>query len=255
VKRICSHLVLICVLMLVSSPLSAQTRKLQPFSVSGIVLDTKGKPLKGASVQLRIDFVYGQASVTTDANGRYLFKDLLKGTYRAEASIEKKYATTTVCQRLAMPNPNDYDSFSVSQGVERNFRWQLTGRVGREQSYFGATILIYNITSDPFDDTSSAVEFTLTPTANLFDGSKAEVIVKQAPLEYPSSDDGLYDLPLGMYKLKAVLIAKNGSRTPLNAAKTDGVFKPEIDVVWDSEKRCGTDSGVKPFFVQLERRP
>jgi Carboxypeptidase regulatory-like domain len=255
VKRILSQrFLLICALMLTSSPLSAQTRKLQPFTVSGIVLDTRGKPLKGASVQLRVDFVYGRASVTTGANGRYIFNDLPKGTYRAEAYVESKYAAATVCQRLAMPSPDDYDSFSVSQGAERNFRWQLTGKVGRERSYFGATILIYNIASDPFDDTSRAVEFRLTPSATLFDGSKAAVIVKQAPLAYPSSDDGLYDVPLGLYKLTAVLITKSGGRVLLNVARTDGVFKPEIDVVWESENRCGTDSGVKPFFVQLERR-
>ncbi len=241
-------------MLLISSPLSAQTRKLEPFSVSGIVLDTKGKPLKGASVQVRVDFVYGRASVTTGADGRYVFNDLIKGTYRAEAYFETKYAGTTVCQRLAMPKPSDYDSFPVSQGAERNFRWQLTGKVGTSKSFFGATIQIFNVTSNPFDDKSRAVEFKLTPTGPLLDGSKAAVIVKQASLEYPSSDDGLYDLPLGMYKLKAVLIAKDGSRTPLNVAKTDSVYKPEIDVKWESENRCGTDSGVKPFFVQLERR-
>jgi Carboxypeptidase regulatory-like domain len=239
--------------MLVSSALSAQTR-LQAFTVSGIVLDTKGKPLKGALVRLRADFVYGRAEVTTGADGRYAISDLIKATYRAEAYVERNYAGATVCQRLAMPKPTDYNSFPVSQGAERNFRWQLIGKVGNTDSYFGATILIFN--SDLSQDTSRAVEFTLTPTGSLLDGSKASVIVKEAPLEYPSSDDGLYDLPLGTYRLKAVLIGKDGSRTPLNAATVDSkTYQPEIEIKWRSENRCGlgTDSGVKPFFVQLEQ--
>jgi hypothetical protein len=241
-----------CALMLVSSALSAQTR-LQAFTVSGIVLDTRGKPLKGARVRLRADFVYGRAEVTTLADGRYAISDLIKATYRAEAYFETKYAGTTVCQRLAMPKPTDYNSFPVSQGAERNFRWQLTGQVGSTDAHFGATIRIWQ--SDLPRETSRSVEFTLTPTGPLLDGSKASVIVKEAPLEYPSSDDGLQDLPLGTYRLRAVLIGKDGNRTPLKIATQESrAYQPGVELKWRSENRCGlgTDSGVKPFLVQLE---
>lgn len=246
---------LVGVLALISSALSAQTPKLRPFTVSGIVLDTKGKPLKGARVRLRADFVVGRAEVTSGADGRYTISDLIKATYRAEAYYDAPYAGTKVCLLLAMPKPTDYNSFPVSQGAERNFRWQLTGKVGNTDSYFGATILIgWSDILTP--DNSRAVEFTLTPTGPLLDGSKASVIVKEAPLAYPASDDGLYDLPLGTYKLKAVLIRKDGSRTPLNLARSGSeTYQPEIELVWRPQSHCvlGTESGVEPFFVQLEQ--
>lgn len=247
-------IVLACALILVSSALSAQTRKPQPFAVSGVVLDTKGKPLKNARIQLRADFVYGRAEVTTGADGRYVISDLIKATYRAEAYYETPYAGATVCQRLAMPKQTDYDSFPVSQGAERNFRWQLSGKVGNTDSYFGATILIFNI--DMSFDTSQGIEFTLTPMGLLLDGSKASVIVaKVAPLKSPLSGEGVQDLPLGRYRLKAVLVGKDGSRTPLNVATVESeTYQPQIEIVWRSENLCGlSDSGVKPFFVQLEK--
>ncbi len=241
-------------LALLSSALSEQTRKLQPFTVSGIVLDTRGKPLQGARVWVKADFVYGRAEGTSGADGRYAISDLIKATYRAEAYHETPYAGTTVCMRLAMPKPTDYNSFPVSQGAERNFRWQLTGKVGNTNAHFGATILISN--SYLFHNTSRSIEFTLTPTGPLVDGSKASPIVKEAMLDFPSSDDGLYDVPLGTYKLKAVLIGKDGSRTPLKMATLESpTHQPEVELIWRSKNRCGmgTDSGVNPFFVQLEK--
>ncbi len=255
VKRSRSYRIVLACGLLLSGALSAQTGKLRPFTVSGIVLDTKGKPLKGARVRLRADFVYGRAEVTSGPDGRYAINDLIKATYRAEAFFDTEYAGSTVCLLLAMPKPTDYNSFPVIQGAERNFRWQLTGKVGNTDSYFGATILIGWSNSLP-RDASRAVEFTLTPTGPLLDGSRASVIVKQAPLEYPASDDGLYDLPLGTYKLKAVLIRKDGSRTPLNLAPPGSeAYQPEIELVWRPQSHCvlGTESGVQPFYVQLEQ--
>jgi hypothetical protein len=253
-KQRSHRIALVCALVLMSGAMVAQTSKPKPFTVSGIVLDTRGKPLQGARVWLRADFVYGRAEVTTGADGRYTISDLIKATYRAEAYHETKYAGTRVCVRLAMPKPTDYNSFPVNQGAERNFRWQLTGKFGNTDAYFGATIRISN--SYLFHDTSRSVEFTLTPTGPLLDGSTASVIVKQAPLDYPASDDGLYDVPLGTYKLKAVLIGKDGSRTPLKIATlASPSHQPEVELIWRSENRCGLGaaSGVKPFLLQLEK--
>ncbi len=240
---------------LLANPLAAQPRKAKPFTVSGTVVDTRGKPLEGVTVWLNADFVYGRASTTTGADGRYAMGALIKATYRAKAWITAKYAGGTVCQRLAMPTPTDYNSFTVSSGAVRNFRWQLTGKIGFTDSYFGASISIWGFNGE-LRDAARAVEFTLTPTGPLLDGSLGAVIVKEAALDYPSSDDGLYDLPLGTYKLKAILIGRDGSRTRLNLkALGPAPYQSEIDLVWRTESRCGFgfDSGVQPFAVQLAR--
>lgn len=236
----------------------AQTRKLAPFTVAGMVTSTKGSPLAGATVQLNADFVYGRASTTTGSDGRYSFRDLLKATYRAQAWVTVPYGQGAVCQQLAMANPTDYNSFPVSSGAIRNFRWQLTGKVGFTDQYFGASIRIWDLEpATSYMANARAIEFTLTPTGPLVDGSPASVIVKQAMLDYPASDHGLDDVPLGTYRLKAVGIGKDGRRTPLNI-KPLGIedFRPEIDLVWDTDRRCGFvgDNGTKPFGVELSVR-
>jgi hypothetical protein len=46
---------------------------------------------------------------------RYVLRDSLNANYRAEAYVERDYAGTTVCQHLDMPQPTDFNSFSVSR--------------------------------------------------------------------------------------------------------------------------------------------
>jgi Carboxypeptidase regulatory-like domain len=233
----------------------AQPRKpAKPFTVTGTVVDTKGRPLEGVTVWINADFVYGRASATTGPDGRYAFSELLRATYRADAWVKVPYAGGSVCQRLAMPKPGDYNSFPVSGGAVRDFRWQLTGKIGFTDSYFGASIRIWDLDNTLGD--ARSVVFKLTPVGPLIDGSPGTVIVKEAVLDYPSSDDGLDDLPLGTYKMTAIMVGKDGRKSPLLAAPLGSeTFRPEIDLVWRAEPRCGfgSDSGVAPFGVSFRR--
>lgn len=234
----------------------AQPRKTaKPFTISGTVTDTKGRPLEGVEVSVNADFVYGRASATTGPDGRYGFSDLLKATYRAKAWVKAPYAGGKVCQRLAMPKPTDYNSFAISSGAVRDFRWQLTGKIGFTDSFFGASIRIWDLENTLAG--ARSVIFTLTPTGPLIDGSPGVIIVREAVLAYPSSDDGLDDLPLGTYRLKAAMVGKDGRQFPLVAAPIGSeAFRPEIDLVWRAEPRCGfaSDNGVMPFGVSFRRR-
>jgi hypothetical protein len=247
-------MVAVVALILVSSARSAQTRKLEPFTVSGVVLDTKGRPLKDAKVWLKPDFVYGRAEVSTKADGRYIVRNLLKATYRAFAYTEVPFKGKTICQRLAMPNPDDYNSFAVDKGIQRNFRWQLTGKIGREDAYFGATIRLANTSS--YYATTRSIELTLTPTGPLIDGSTAKVIVREVRLEPPASDDALNDVPIGPYQLRAVRIGKDGTRTPIRTGTNPSeAAQPTLETDWRSTNRCGfgSDSGVEPLALWLEQ--
>jgi Carboxypeptidase regulatory-like domain len=239
-------------LTVASSAFLTHADRVAPFTVTGIVLDTNGRPLEGARVRLNADFIYGRVEVTTGADGRYVIRDLIKATYRAQAMVQREYNGATVCQQLAMPSPSDYNSFPVSQGAVKNFRWQLTGKLSNTDEYFGASIMMWMLGLRV--ESSRAVEFTLTPTGPLFDGRAGSVIVREIPV---TGDGYLNDLPLGTYKLKVVLIGKNGSRTPLNIKTRGGdAYLPEIDLVWSAERFCGVGqkSGVAPFFVQVEER-
>jgi outer membrane receptor protein involved in Fe transport len=240
-------------LLLHAGPADSRAPSPAPFTVSGIVVDAKGKPLPDITVSLQADFVYGRAEATTGADGRYQIGDLIRATYRAQAWIKAPYAGRVVCHRLAMDKPTDYNSFPVSAGAERNFRWQMSGRIGLSDSYLGASIRIWNSDSLP-PDPRGAVEFTLTPTGPLLDGSPGTVIVRRASMDVPGAERGIDDVPLAAYRLKAEYIGGDGRRTRLGA-KAIGTerFAPEIDVVWNTESRCGfgTDNGTNPLYLEL----
>lgn len=233
---------------------NAHAQKPRPFTVSGSVVDSRGKPLEGAEVSLNADFVYGRASTTTGADGRYVLTDLIKATYRAQAWIKAPYAGRTMCHRLAMPKATDYNSFPVSAGAVRNFRWQMSGRIGNGDSFFGAGVRVWFADTLPLNS-GAAIEFTLVPTSALLDGSKGATVVRQAPLVTPASEIGLDDVPIATYRMKAVLVKRDGQRVPLKL-KAIGAdrHESEIDVVWNTESRCafGTDNGVSgPFVVEF----
>jgi Carboxypeptidase regulatory-like domain len=236
---------------------TSSSGELEPYTVSGIVLDTKGQPLEGATVRLRQDFVSGTTVVTTGPDGRYKASSSVQNaaaSYKIEAYKQVDYNGQTICPRLAMPDPNDYTSFTLDKGAERNFQWQLTGKIGNYDTFFGARIDLWN--SYSFSDTTRAVELTLTPTGPLLDGSEGSVIVQEVPLG-DGDDDALFDIPIGTYTLQAVLIGHDDSRTPINVATIDNIesYTPEVAIEWQSnDSSCGfgNDSGVEQMFISLD---
>src|SRR4051812_23863416 len=66
-------------------------------SISGVIVDTEGHPVPGATLVLKAGD--GGVSTTTDTNGRYLFARLSPGRYRIEVSMpgfEAKAGEVTV---------------------------------------------------------------------------------------------------------------------------------------------------------------
>jgi hypothetical protein len=230
---------------------------LEPYTVTGIVLDTKGQPLEGAIIRLRADFLTGWVEVTSDPDGRYKASSDVQtpyASYTIEAFKQTDYNGQTICTTLAMPDPNDYNSFTMDEGAEKNFQWQLTGKVGNYDTFFGGTIGLWN--SYVFYDKAKAIEFTLTPTGPLLDGSEGSVIVREVALEAPSDDDALVDVPIGPYTLQAVLIGHDDSRTPIGLSNISATetSSSEVAIDWRASDWCGFghDSGVDPITLLLD---
>lgn len=228
---------------------------LEPYTVTGIVLDTQGQPLEGAIIRLRADFLTGWVEVTSGPDGRYKASSDVQtpyASYTLEAFKQIDYNGQTICPKLALGDPNDYNSFTMDEGAEKNFQWQLTGKIGNYDNFFGATINLWN--TYLFSDTAKAVEVTLTPTAPLLDGSEGSVIVAEIPLD--GDEDALLDIPVGLYRVQAVLIGHDDGRTPINVATVDnvGTYTPEAAIEWESSRFCGfgSDSGVEPIFIVLD---
>lgn len=228
---------------------------LEPYTVTGVVLDTKGQPLEGAIVRLEQDFVSGRTEVSTGPDGRYKASSSVQNasaSYTIDAFVNVPYNGQTICQRLAMPNPNDYNSFTLDQGAERNFQWQLSGRIGNYETFLGGTLSLWRVSD--FSDDVKAIELTLTPTGPILDGSEGSVIVQEVPTGNLESAS-LSDVPIGPYQVKVMLIGHDGSRSPINIM-TQGydAYLPEVALEWTSTNTCGflTDSGVEQMTIFLE---
>jgi hypothetical protein len=248
---------LVCLLSLVSlCAACAQTP--QPFTVTGLVLDTKGEPLENAKVTVIPELIDGTVKTLTDASGRYTVTSLVDTNYKANAYIEVPYNEQSVCQKLAMTNADENLSFTVEKGAERNFQWQLTGQGGDdfldEIIFFGAEITFNDIPQE-YREQARAAEITLTPRGPLLDGSEGSVIVREHLFNETYK---MEDIPLGPYTIQAVLIGNDGSRKQLGISTkgdsgTDADTNSlELAIDWESWGSCGGNgSGVKPLRLWL----
>lgn len=222
----------------------------EPYSVTGIALDTRGNPLANAKVWVEPAVTTGLYETSTDANGRYEATRLPNVPYYAKAWTFVEYNGENFCLRLGMPKASDYDSFTVEQGVVRNFQWQLRGVIEdlkEYDGYFGAEIRLF-IDGDMKD---GEIELTFTPTAPLVDGSEGETVTRQLNV---NDDLMVYDIPLGQYEVSGVLL-ENGTRTPLHIG---------VESVWDGydaqtetaalefkPNGCGNGNGIDRAFLYL----
>jgi hypothetical protein len=223
---------------------------LEPFTVTGLVLDTQGQPLENAQVFIIPDLIDGNVSARTDTNGRYAVTSLVDISYKAQAYIEVPYNGQTVCQSLVMTNADETLSFAVDQGAERNFQWQLTGEA--EVGFYGAEIDFPYIPNG-YREQANVIELTLTPRGPLIDGSEGSVLVREFLFNETYK---MEDIPLGPYTIQAVLIGNDGSRKQLGLSTKVGSGTEsdpnslELAITWESWGYCG-NSGVRPLNLQV----
>lgn len=246
--------------------------KADPYTVTGVVLDTKGKPMAGVKVRADNDALYGSAEVTTDAKGRYKLPKLEIGGWKIYAWKEVTYKGKTFHLRMGMPKEADYDAFSPGkEGAEKNFKWQLSGiipdRPRSEQSasgYFGGTLRFTNMDAETLSmPAGTEVSVTLTPVAGatLFDGSAPKTIQKTFTIE-----DGvgfnywIKDIPQCEYRITAES-TKNGVKKPIHlSTNIYNGFGPAIENFYfkPASSSMGTyENGLQgpedfPFYMQQQ---
>ena len=184
--------------------------------VSGIVLDTLGRPLPGAEVYVYgTTFAQGQRTdfhVQTRTDGTYSIR-VPDGRYRADAKLTKDFAGATFELPLHPESGSDRTEVDSSEGGTLNFRWRLTGSKpggGSDWMYFyGASVnLSYcGLPAGAYCDArytdippgvapeGSTVTLTFTPQGTLVDGTPGKAVVmtfKASPLrpDYPSGQGG-----------------------------------------------------------------
>lgn len=233
--------------------------KPEPRKVKGVVLDTRGRPVEGATVWVLPAVTTGVVILKTNAQGQYATGPLPVVPYRTYARVKVPYRGQNYCLRAAAENEAQYDHFTPENGVIRNFRLKLTGPVpdaGYDNAFFGGEVRIMHHTWEGTSivDFDSTVEVTLVPNGPLVDGSTGKTLVKRAKV----GENFLYDIPIGHYDVTAVEIRKDGTRTPLvmgeylgpPRAKTTLAFKPM------SSSTCGGPGGghdVERAFLYVSR--
>jgi hypothetical protein len=179
--------------------------------VSGRVVDTQGKPIRGAEVVIDNTMIYNSSLVvSTDANGNYKVKLPKVGTFAASASIKRQFNGKVYTLSL---HPDNDEILSVDGGV-RNFEWKLTGAMGSQmQGHYGGSVSVNKyILSGIYD--SENIEFTLVPKGTLIDGSTGKTLIMKHGKPHTLDYGYLRDIPLGRYQITAKYKG-NGQSLPL----------------------------------------
>ena len=220
----------------------------EPYSVTGVALDTQGRPIAGAKVWINPALTFGEVvEVTTDSSGRYLVTGLWNEPYDAKAWTEVDYNGERFCLRL---NSSDYDAFTPEHGVVRDFQWQLTGVIEDLRDYdgyFGGEVRLFV----DGDMRGGQVELTFTPTGPLIDGSTGQTLTRTINV---NEEVMVYDIPIGTYSVTSVLL-ENGSRTPLKTGiehSYDGYAgQTDAAALAFTPAGCGNGTGADRAFLYL----
>lgn len=184
----------------------------KPGYVSGLVLDTQGRPLAGARVFLNgTTFTQGQKTsfeTETKADGTYSLR-VPDGRYQARASYTTTFEGQTFSFFMDPASGNPSTSVDSSEGGNLNFRWKLSGlRAGsgagasRDTDFYGSSVDFsycglpakaycaekYSAVTPGAAPGGSTITATFTPQGKLVDGSTGKPVVytfKAAPLAPP----------------------------------------------------------------------
>lgn len=196
-----------------------------PHTVSGHVVDERGKPVPGVRIIIEPAMFRGTLFTTTGAQGQYQSIELNPATnpYYVTAYKEVKYQDQRYCLRMA-GDPEAYqDAFNAKGGATRNFVWKIRGVSDMPSSEYGGdtwggTLSFERLSTDGAQliDRDATIEVTLVPDGPLIDGSKGSTITRTTRVSQV-----LGDIPVGYYRVSAALKNANGTRTALRVGHTD----------------------------------
>jgi len=172
-------------------------------TVRGAITDSKGQPL--ANVKVTIEhtvwfdkYVYGY----TNNQGAYSVEVPADpaGSWTAKAQVEKSAYGQTYRFDL---DPSSTAAFSRSESAQRNFTWKLSG-AKPGGGFYGAHVDLYAFGTDV---QPQQVKLVFTPVSNtLIDGTAATAFERM--VEDVAGTFMVKDIPVGKYKVKAVLAGK-----------------------------------------------
>lgn len=190
--------------------------------VTGTVKDGSGKPLEGTHIIIDHSiFFNSNITALTNNQGNYAIK-VPTGSWYAFAKREVAYHGKMYSFYLHPDNPAGFGG----EGAVRNFVWKLTGTMPEPLSgHYGGLITIDNRPGVYIE--ASKIDFVLTPTGPLIDGSQGEVIRVNA-----EDAHAINDIPIGRYHLTATY---EGMAVKFRRWNTDGAFKEVYDLHFEPQ--------------------
>jgi hypothetical protein len=221
-------------------------------TVSGQVLDTKGKPITNAKIWVKPVVTTGLFETRSDANGKYLATGLPPVGYRVMGWFEREYNGKRYCLRLGHLNAADYSPVNPANGAKRDLLWRIQGRIEDVEIYsdlgfFGGSVSVFNESSLPIR--TQNLELTFTPTQSLIDGSSGKTLIRK-----PNAEGYLLDIPVGQYKVSAVRL-ENGSKTPVPIGVSATELAEQTILEFQPEKNTCTGnsaSGVARAYLYVK---
>ncbi|THF70920.1 carboxypeptidase regulatory-like domain-containing protein [Deinococcus sp. Arct2-2] len=245
-------------LSLLLPPASAASAQPSPATVSGQVLDSRGRPLSGALIWVKPAVTTGLLTVRTDSQGRYQSPKLPNIPYYAVGYYQTEYHGQSFCLRLAAEKPGGYDAFSPDPvtGVVRNFRLQLSGKIADSSgyvSYLGSQVRLmwkgdYDAGKTVAQD--SSVQTTFTPNGPMINGTPGKAVTLKANYGNPIMED----VPVGHYRVSAVEVHADGHKTPLIVGQTDTALAASTSFDFQPSGGCGgSTSNAGRAFLYVAR--
>jgi hypothetical protein len=230
---------------------AASRRK--PHTISGNIIGTDGKPIPNADAY-RV-FVWGTTiaaektnyGLDVDAKGHFE-QQVPDGLYQIKATCIVKLAGSRVPVDLVWLDDKRVGVVQSSdKGIVRDFCLAMSGlRPGEDakdlRNFFGGAFKVtgpsYNVTQGSYSarHPGAKVKLTLTPQGPLVDGSKRQAYTAEydiTELNYGSERK----VPIGVYRVIAVLIDKDGAKHPLQCTRAGAnAFAASVDITWECSR-------------------
>ncbi len=197
----------------------------------GMVLDTRGSPLRGAEVKLcEFPAVSFCASQNTGADGRYSLVLSPGRGWSLYGYVRPQYNGRNYCLELQADTSG---VFTSATGVIRNFQWNLVGLKpdasdrSNPYSYYGAYL---EVIADDIAVPINPVEITGVPQGPLVDGSTGQTFTIST-----ATGGGVFNIPLGRYLIAAAYAPPGGPKSPLKIRISSGALGPSAVVDFEDQ--------------------
>jgi hypothetical protein len=212
--------------------------------------------VKNALVWVKPAVTTGLVTTHTDAQGRYLVKNLPELPYKVFAWAQPEFAGKHHCLRLGHDALGDYEP--IYPNAVRNFRWQLEGKIQDrgDQTFFGGELRLMPVYRQPGDFDIHAnlqIEVRFVANGTLVDGSPGKTITRK--LNWNDTDFAR-DIPVGSYTVNATLITPDSSRSALEVGANESSLAAQSALEFvPSSSSCGGNfgNGTARAFLSIAR--